>query len=150
MHPRLFHSLALIEPIIREDAPSGPNAAYFSTGRQGIWPSRREAEAYFRRNKAFSLWDARALDKFLWYGLRETPTLLYPTKTSEPKSVTLTTTKHQEVWTYLRPYLISPKNEKEARLFAPDQDVDRRIYLFHRPEMIKTFRNLPNIRPNVL
>lgn len=35
-------------------------------------------------------------------------------------------------------------------MLAPDLSVENAEYLFHRPEMVQTYHNLPNVRPNVL
>ena len=149
MHPRLFHSLALIEPIIQHGAPSGPNAALPSSFRKDLWPSRSAAEASLRQNRFFQSWDLRALNKYLQYGLRETPTVLFP---AEAKSgpVTLTTTKHQEAWSFARSNFVPTPDSHQARLIAPDLDAENRTYYFHRAEMVLAFQDLPSVRPNVL
>ena len=149
MHPRLFHSLALIEPIIQEGAPENfSNVVLSSSLRRDLFPSRTAAEQSFRKNKFYQSWDSRALDKYLQYGLRETPTALYP---EAPNGyVTLTTTKHQEVWSFVRSNFISTPNDRQARLISPDLSEDNMTHLFHRPEMAITFENLPKVRPNVL
>ena len=36
------------------------------------------------------------------------------------------------------------------RLIAPDLDAENATHLFHRPEMVMAFHNLPHVRPNVL
>lgn len=149
LHPRLFHGLALIEPIIQRGPPSGPNAALPSSLRRDLWPSRRAAEASLRKNRFFKAWDSRALDNYLQYGLRETPTALFTTE-AESGSVTLTTTKHQEAWSFLRSNFVSKADDHQARLVAPDLDAENATHLFHRPETVLTFQNLPNVRPNVL
>lgn len=149
IHPRLFHSLALIEPVIQSGSPSGPNAALPSSLRPDLWPSRSAAEASIRGNKFFKRWDSRALDRYLQYGLRRTPTALFPTQ-AESGPVTLTTTKHQEAWSYVRSNFVSMSDDNKARLVAPDLDAENMTHLFHRPEMVLTFLNLPSVRPNVL
>ncbi|KAK0514229.1 hypothetical protein JMJ35_002846 [Cladonia borealis] len=149
LHPRLFHGLALIESIIQEGhTGNAPNVAGSSSLRRDLFPSRTAAEQSFRKNKFYQSWDSRALDKYLEYGLRETPTLLYPEAPNG--SVTLTTTKHQEVWSFIRSNFISMPNDRQARLMSPDLSEENRTYLFHRPEMAMTFESLPKVRPNVL
>lgn len=147
IHPRLFHSLALIEPVIQPSAPPGPNAALPSSLRPDTWPSRSAAEEYFRQGKAYRNWDPRVLDQYLKYGLRDLPNSLVG-KSNGP--VTLTTTKHQEAWTYARSNFVSMSDRHQARLLAPDLSAESADYLFHRSEMVQTFYNLPNVRPNVL
>ena len=150
IHPRLFHGLALIEPVIQPDPPPGPNAALFSTTRLDTWPSQEAAEDSFRKNKAFKNWDKRALDQYLRYGLYEKPNSIPAEVMRAPRPVTLTTTKHQEAWTYLRSNFTSTPDNQQARLLAPDLSEENAACLFHRPEMVLTFRNLPSVRPNVL
>ena len=152
LHPRLLHGLALIEPVIQEGAPSGPNAALPSSYRRDLWSSRSEAEESLRKNKYFQTWDARALANYLRYGLRDAPTAIYPLA-PETDPVTLTTTKHQEAWSFVRsnfaPMTAGPDDRTE-RWVAPDLDAENRTHLFHRAEMGLTFRNLPLVRPSVL
>ena len=147
IHPRLFHSLALIEPVIQPGPPPGPNAALPSSLKPDTWPSRSSAEDFFRKNKAYKNWDSRAFDQYLRYGLRDVPNSS-ASKTNGP--VRLTTTKDQEAWTYARSNFISTSDQHQARLLAPDLSGENAAFLFHRPEMVQTFHNLPNVRPNVL
>ncbi|KAJ6194049.1 toxin biosynthesis protein [Bipolaris maydis] len=69
-----------------------------------------------RHNKYYSKWDERVLQRWLQYGLRNLPTAVYPRhiqvagteahvthEDASADTVTLTTTKHQEVFTFLRP-----------------------------------------------
>lgn len=125
-----------------------------STFRKDLWPSRGAAENEFRKNKYFQAWDSRVLDRYLQYGLRQVPTAIYSypsTDNSVQKdSVTLTTTKHQESWSYLRPNF-EPQSESMDRLLSPD--LDPKIegqQSSHRAEGVITMRNLPHLRPNVL
>ena len=150
MHPRLLTSLILIEPMIRRDHPPGPNAAMLSTLRKDLWPSRAEAEAAFRKNKFFTAWDPRALNNYLTYGLRETPTAIYPG--AQRGSVTLTTTKHQESWSFLRSRFepLTDDSHKE-RLLSPDLEPGKqRQSLFDRAEPGIVQEYLPYVRPSVL
>jgi hypothetical protein len=160
MHPRIFHSLALIEPIIQRSPPSGPNAAFLTSYRPDLWPSRSEAEASFRSSPFFMTWESRVLDRYLQYALRDTPTVLYPASTlagstkPTPSAVTLTTTKHQEAWSYVRsnfaPQSADPIDPTE-RLLSPDLDLtDSGTYLFHRAESIHALQALPHMRPRLL
>ena len=166
LHPRLFHTLALFEPIIQDDVPQGPNAALPSSLRPDFWPSREKAAASFRRNKMFAAWDPRVLDIFIEHGLRKIPTPLYPIDTEgeegtsisreKKDSVTLTTTKHQEAWSYLRNNftprpLGDPSLDEQERLLSPDLDPSLQgIRLFHRAEVVLTNAHLPELRPRVL
>ena len=154
MHPRLFHTLVLMEPVIQREHPPGPNAAMLSTFRPDIWPSRATAEAALSRNRFFKSFDPRVLKAYLMYGLRETPTVVYPNlpaKNGEPP-VTLTTTKHQEAWSYMRPNF-SPTGVDwdHQRLVSPDMNPNEEgRFIFHRAELISSALNLPFVRPSVL
>lgn len=65
--------------------------------------------------------------------------------------MTLTTSKHQEAWSYVQPSL-EPHSEdlNHDRLINPDVDpaAEGRL-LSSRPEMVITMRNLPFVRPSV-
>ena len=156
LHPRLLSTLILIEPVIQTSAPAGPNAALPATYRPDLWNSRTEAESAFRSNKFFQTWDVRVLDEYLKYGLRETPTAVYPLSASVPKdAVTLTTTKHQEAWSYLRSNFEPPDTDSSVdRLLYPDYpeyaSQAETKHAFYRPESSMTVQNLPHVRPSVL
>ncbi|TVY21564.1 Abhydrolase domain-containing protein mpaH [Lachnellula arida] len=133
-------------------APKGPNCALPSSYRPDFWPSRSAAEVATRKTRFFRSWDPRALDNYLQYGLRSTPTAVYP----EPENaggVTLTTTKHQEAWSFIRSNfapMAANQDDRSELLRAPDLSPEHRTHLFHRPEMVAVYRSLPNVRPHVL
>jgi pimeloyl-ACP methyl ester carboxylesterase len=170
MHPRFFESLILVDPVIaRSVARHGSiTPAALSAVRRDRWPSKKAALQSFKKNKFYQVWDPRVLDLWVEYGLRELPTKLYPTVppavepyNPEAVDVTLTTTKHQEVFTFLRAQHNSlrasldgftEEEKKELKkLTHPDLDstwdASAEIY---RPEPIITFDNLPFLRPSVL
>jgi len=157
MHPRLFTTLVLMEPMIQREAPEGPSAVMLSSYRPDLWPSLAAAEAGFRKNKFFASWDRRALENLLKYGLRRIPTAVYPiSPAAKDGSVTLTTTKHQEAWSYFRPNF-EPRQPREGqdlkieRLLSPDLDPERGgTHLFHRAEPGIALEYLPYLRPSVL
>lgn len=154
MHPRLLSTLILIEPVIQGGFPPGPNAAMASTFRPDLWPTRAAAESTFRKNRFFRTWDKRVLDKYLQFGLRNVPTALYPVSADgqavPPDAVTLTTTKHQEVWVYLRSNF-DPQDERQDKLLNPDLDLQTHgQFPFTRAESWITQSNLPRLRPSVL
>lgn len=165
---------------------TGP--AYASTFRRDVWPSRAAAAEQFMRNPFYQRWDPRVLDLWVQHGLRDLPTPLYPTLPAPPPSkntdvaaaataaalsaapvpasptttqetpVTLTTTKHQEVFTFLRPNyplsraapstLPNPPRSTHPDLPLPPQSPHHAP--FYRPEPIATFARLPHVRPPVL
>ena len=161
IHPRLLTSLVLLDPVIQQhllpSIPQGGSPAAASTFRRDLWPSRRAAAESFRKSKFYQAWDERVLDRWLQYGLRDVPTAIYPDDwavSDGEKPVTLTTTKHQEVFTFLRP-TFSGKHEPEKdaidKLIHADFDTSfSNAYPFYRPEPVRTFQNLPYVRPSVL
>lgn len=191
MHPRLLETLILIDPVIQRFGSAQGNyaPAQSSAFRRDRWPSRAAAAEAFKRNKFYQTWDPRVLDRWIQHGLRDIPTLVYPssadkassnlplpaTTTPEPSlapsgpqapEVTLTTTKHQEVFTFLRPiYSTACSSLREASgaaaLSAPSPTRNRLTHPdihpttnpsdpIYRPEPIITFHNLPHLRPSVL
>jgi hypothetical protein len=65
-------------------------------------------------------------------------------------AVTLTTSKHQEAWSYTIPNL-EPESAGLDRLLLPDWNFDSvRNSIFARPECYITSLYLPSIRPSVL
>lgn len=152
MHPRLFHTVVLLDPVIQQHAasPQGPNIAQASTFRRDFWPSRREAEASFKKQKFYQSWDPKVLDLWCRYGIRDTPTSLFP----EAGGATLTTTKHQECMTFLRPSWEAMTEDGQTivnRELVPDMRVDSVTkFPFYRPEAPNTFARLGELRPSAL
>ena len=158
MHPRLFTTLVLLDPVIQQfsSAPpeSGESPARLSTFRRDKWPSRKAAAEGYKRSKFYQAWDPRVIDRLVNFGLRELPTPIYPEPLAEgsEKPVTLTTTRHQEVFTFLRPNFEGSghKNQPVNRSTQPDLDPAwPTIYPFYRSEGPATFLRLPNLRPSV-
>jgi pimeloyl-ACP methyl ester carboxylesterase len=156
MHPRLFRTLVLIDPVIQiyatVPAHVGPNPAQLSTFRRDVWPSREEAAKGFKASKFYQRWDSRVLDRWIQYGLRDLPTGLHPVDPSQPtsKQVTLTTPKHQEVFTFLRPnYDHEGANGKPVNLkVRPDLNPAMpALGNFYRSEGPATFMRLGELRP---
>ncbi|TGO69751.1 hypothetical protein BOTNAR_0007g00320 [Botryotinia narcissicola] len=155
MHPRLLTTLIMLDPVIQQYAstPSGtisPNQ--LSTFRRDLWPSRAAAEASFRKSKAYSKWDSRVLDRWCQYAIRSTPTTIYPNEPSG--STTLTTTKHQECFSFMRPSW-EAFSEDGKTITRPDlipdlHETSPSKYPFYRPEPINTLLRLPQLRPSVL
>ncbi|KAF4344099.1 host-specific ak-toxin akt2 [Fusarium beomiforme] len=149
-HPRLLDSLVLVDPILQIPNPS-ISLAGLSTKRRDIWPSREDAVTKFKQSKFFQAWDPRVLDLWIKYGLRDIPTELYPKDEGSAldERVMLTTSKHQELFNYVRPTYL----EREWESFNdqdPEQNLECTEYPFHRPEPPKIFRQLPELRPSTL
>ena len=153
IHPRLLSTVVLLDPVIQHhaSAPKGPSPALASTFRRDIWPSRAEAEAAFRKQKFYQSWDPRVLDRWCKYGIRETPTSLYP---NEQGAATLSTTKHQECLTFLRPSWEAMSDDGTTivrRDLVPDMSPHSLVkFPFYRPEPPNTLERLGELRPTAL
>lgn len=186
LHPRLFETLILIDPVIQRMVSVSGNIgpAFSSAQRRDRWPSREEAAKAMQKNKFYQTWDSRVFDRWIQYGLRDLPTRLYPETsatpgavpaavTSEPtstptapkpKEVTLTTTKHQEVMTFLRGNFAYREGDKEpssSEYSLSNPNINRRTHPdlvpgpvpqspFYRGESMFVFQLLPHLRPSVL
>ncbi|KAM5360495.1 hypothetical protein ACJZ2D_013724 [Fusarium nematophilum] len=152
LHPRLLTSLVLLDPVIShfastpETTSRGP--AGISMYRREVWPSRAEAAAAFGRSPFYKTWDPRVLERWVDYGVTSVP---------GKDEVTLTTTKHQEVFTFLRPSWDAYDAEGK-RLLRPElvPDLNPNLnsrwptYPVYRPEGPNTVTRLPHVRPSVL
>lgn len=170
LHARLFTSVILIDPVIQRIISSEGNylPAAASARRRDLWPSREAARMAFAKSKFYQTWDPRVLELWIQHGLRDLPTQLYPsandksditstsTSTSETGCpVTLKTTKHQEVLTFMRANFESEANpaptSKPNPLTHPDVDTALHpISPFYRPEAQILFTRLPFLRPSAL
>ena len=149
LHPRLLSSLVLFEPIVHASGSEGKRLAYFSSIRQDLWPSRGHAEAAFRKNKIHGTWDPRVLDRWLRYGLRQLPTKLYPSDAQSPETVTLTTTKHQEGWTYVGPVCEAiPGADQTPTAQLSHNLLSKQPFYRAEPELMLAM--LPFLRPRIL
>ena len=181
MHPRLFTTLIMIDPVIQRRIFAAGNGIYSpakaSTLRREIWPSREEAAKKLKRSKFYQKWDPRVLDLWLKYGLRDLPTYLFPeatppasstplpaitadpttatpSTTPSEKPVTLTTTKHQEVSTFMRANFPTPEYPNPSVDSNPltHSDVDPATAPnspFYSPVPLATFNSLQHLRPSV-
>jgi hypothetical protein len=176
MHPRLFETLILVDPVIQKTSSAKGNyvPVQASAFRRDLWPSREAAIASFKKNKFFQAWDPRVLECWIEHGLRELPTPIYPVSTPTPTTpfpatttteptltpappqplpVTLKTTMHQEVFTFLRGNFPPAADAQWAPTRQTHPDLDARANPqtpFYRPEPIMTFYQLPHLRPSVL
>ena len=159
--PRLFTSLVLLDPVISKFSSTpgsiSTSPATLSVYRRDVWPSRADAIKSFDRSPFYRSWDDRVLKRWTEYGIR-------PTDEDQPDGeVTLATTKHQEVFTFLRPSWEAFDAEgKEVINRAAAPDVDPVIittpdgepfnltWPFYRPEPVSTLAKLPNLRPPTL
>jgi pimeloyl-ACP methyl ester carboxylesterase len=160
LHPRLFTTLVLFDATIIKFGfqPVGPGItpAKGSAFRRELWPSAQEAAESFRRSPFYRSWDPRVLDAFIAHGIRPTPTALFPNE--DAGTVTLATSKHQELFTFFRP--LWPYTEPGGMpnlLKVPDFDPEYHDdfntsapFPFYRPEGPGILRRLPEVRPSVL
>lgn len=152
IHPRLMTTLILLDPVIQKhaSAPKGVNPAEASSFRRDIWPTKEDAIASFTKSKFYKSWDKRVLDAWINHGIRQTPTRLY---SAEDGEVTLSTTKHQEVFTFLRPNFSPQTPDGKSivdRMEIPDLDESDPVKNpFYRPEPSATLARLGHLRPSV-
>jgi pimeloyl-ACP methyl ester carboxylesterase len=120
MHPGLFTALVEIDAVI-EEYPHGNAPAKASARRRDCWPTREAAEDYFRSREFYKRWDPRCLELHLKHGLRDLPTATYPDKAG----VTLATTKHQELYTFLR--CVGPAGNEHVEQHSVPADTWRKL-----------------------
>ncbi|KAH7040661.1 Alpha/beta hydrolase family-domain-containing protein [Microdochium trichocladiopsis] len=171
LHPRLLTSLVLLDPVITKftnrNAGAGVSPARSSTWRRDLWPSRQAAADSFRKSPFYNAWDPRVLQSWIDHAIRDTPTALFPESSQSSSGATLTTTKHQEVFTFFRPLwpALSPGGDGNnngdvtiSRAEAPDFDEDGQqgkisrdvSFPFYRSEGGWVLKRLPHVRPSVL
>ncbi|RMJ21120.1 toxin biosynthesis protein [Aspergillus sp. HF37] len=167
LHPRLLRSLLVIEPFIW-DQDTGTNGVSvllaLTAEKKDVWNDRGQAADKARQK--LRIWDPRVLDRWVQYGYRELPSAIHPDKKTSG-SVTLSTSKHQELLTYLRANFnqhreLGLEDSPESRkvndpppphdpLFQPDMIGG--LYAnqrFYRAEPLMAWRRLPHLRPSVL
>ncbi|TGJ88242.1 hypothetical protein E0Z10_g584 [Xylaria hypoxylon] len=173
LHPRLLTTLVMFDPTIivfdpaRNSGP-GTSPARASTFRRDVWPSRQEAIASFQRSPFYRSWDPRVLEAWNKHAIRDLPTPLFPSDSSESTTpgATLRTTKHQEVFTFFRPLYphmtstpsASSPTHTVSKSGAPDYDpsfesnlpLGQEPFAFYRSEGGVVLSALPAVRPSVL
>ena len=148
-HPRLLSNLALVEPILGDCTREGLFFALHAVQKPDSWSSREEADVLLPKSPPFSHVDARVLQCWMSHGLRA--------RRDSSGGVELTTSKHQEAVTYIRPQFRSMDSGRggvsettRRRLLAdlnPSVDESRRFYC---PAAVITLTRLPELRPGVL
>lgn len=149
-HPRLFSSLVLVDAVIATHHPSHVDGYMqppsMSARRRDVWPSRAAAAAAFQKSPFYQSWDPRVFARWVAHGLTQPDPAL--------PDVTLTTTKHQEVFTFMRPShdALTPDGAAVADPdLVPDMDCTHGVMApIYRPEPGLVFDELPHLRPNVL
>lgn len=199
MHPRLFTSLVLLEPVFDRSIHEcqGPALARASTFRKDAWDSWEEAEAAARKSKKG--WDERVFRKWMEHGYPRVPSVpvsdsgdsIVPksskgdfdvydwlkqrelngnsspeSSSSTPQPVTLKTSKHQEVFSYLRPNFLGVSaigSDRQEHIFHVETETARAAHdvpdligpsdattPFYRAEPVIAHTLLPHLRPSVL
>ncbi|CAG8135270.1 unnamed protein product [Penicillium olsonii] len=149
MHPRLLSSIILLEPYVAVTPRTTDERKLMTlaTLRQDIWPSH--TEAIQKARKAFQAWDKRVFEKWTQFAYRSLPTAIYPS--SQPGSVTLATSKHQELmaYGYPRPRVHTPVilGGKKVDQGAIDALPERQIY---RTEPLLAMKLIGHVAPSVL
>lgn len=169
LHPRLFTTLLLIDPLIQLSPPSmgfgtdPPGPINYTLWRNDVWPSR---EAAIRANRGLIHgWDSRCVDRMAKYFFRDLPTPLYPDveavkarfdaaadTTATP--VTLATPKYHELIAQIRQNF-NARDPTTGRIEIPrathaDMDPLVASIPLYRPEPRSTFRRLGTLRPSCL
>lgn len=166
MHPRLLQSLILLDPVIsRKSTTVEENPSFISkttalsTHRRDIWPSRKAAADSYKKSPFYQSWDPRVLERWLHYGLRDLPTAIHPLdekslrelSDGHGKPVTLSSTRHQEVFTYARPNYDFPPGTNANKVTHPDLDPNLQgSFPFYRSEAVLIYDQLPHLRPSVM
>ncbi|KAK1146880.1 hypothetical protein N8T08_002206 [Aspergillus melleus] len=161
LHPRLFTTVILLDPVIQLNPPpmgfgtEPPSAINFTLYRPDVWPNRKAAMATYA--KIFPAMDPRCLERAAKYMFRDLPTALHPnlpegSDASDPP-VTLTTTKYQDLLGQIR-------ENFSARALDGSIQINRRTHAdmdplaafipMYRPEPRSTFYKLPSLRPSAL
>lgn len=147
LHPRLLHSIALLDPLIWPSAPN-PSASASrlkSTAlRRDRFPDLHTATSKLESHPFFAAWDPRARSRYLQYAFRPAG-----------EGVTLRTPKAQETFMAFRPTLdggIPPPEHPHARRYLPDADPGAELpgAPFVALEPRKAWMLLPGVRPRVL
>ncbi|KAJ5916595.1 hypothetical protein N7504_000610 [Penicillium tannophilum] len=163
LHPRLFTSLSLVEPVISPDifTAKGPLLAVISLKRRDVWKSR--AAAIEKAKTTHKEWDKRVLDRWILHAYRDLPSTTSAQENlpaQVEQAVTLTSSKYQEVLQYLRPNPSShiPVGEEPTSNTPPHDDLlypdiigpPETTTQFYRYEPILAWKMLKHLRPPVL
>ncbi|KAF2772947.1 hypothetical protein EJ03DRAFT_371411 [Teratosphaeria nubilosa] len=131
-----------------------PGAAS-TTFRRDKWPSREAAIDYFSKSPVHKQWDPRVLDLYFDHGLMDLPA----EAEREPGPAALKTPKHQEAvnfaraaWPRSRDQQPTTETVQFERQSHPEAIAVPNVpgNPIYRPEMTKTFEQLPRLRPSCL
>ncbi|PWY96220.1 alpha/beta-hydrolase [Aspergillus sclerotioniger CBS 115572] len=162
IHPRLFSSLVLVEPVIERDFVSGKGPAFakLALSKKDVWRSQAEATAFFK--KTHKNWDSRVLDLWLQHGLKKLrPESDLAEEADSDSPVTLATSKYQEAALYARPNFLNrqmldfeknpdPDTPHDASFHPDVVGPTQAVFPFYRSEPKILWGALKHIRPSVL
>ncbi|KAI6369483.1 hypothetical protein MCOR25_004440 [Pyricularia grisea] len=152
LHPRLFRSIMILEPIVGiwDCDANGTAVMVYSATRHERFPSRDAAKAFFSKHPFYETWDPRIFEAWIRYGLQDDPE-------SKPPAVRLVTPRDQEVFSFLRP--IAQRLSKDGKELEYDESriqdfpfKERRPTedYFYQPSGARLYTMLPHVRPSVL
>ncbi|KAK5169117.1 uncharacterized protein LTR77_006426 [Saxophila tyrrhenica] len=160
LHPSLFTSLVLIEPVIYPEGQVETTLTQmrYMLRRPEQWPSRAAAEKAIRKSPYYGSWDPRVLDRIVRHGLRErqSPKAGDIRKGPEGTPVRTVASKELEVAHIIR---LNDRgvgmqgNEAithEDRRIIPDMDPTCPSAPLYNPFTRQMFFLLPTLRPWVL
>ncbi|KAK5119244.1 hypothetical protein LTR85_007858 [Meristemomyces frigidus] len=155
--------MLLFEPILgssqRDSTYEGLFYAHLTVQKADTWTSRAAAAKHFKCTAPYKGWDARVLEAWMRHGITSTSSMTSNDRIQgRNESVTLTTDKHQEAVTYVRPSPNadvtddSSSNPTIVRIQRPRDLDDRlsRLSHFYCPASSITFNRLPELRPPVM
>ncbi|TLD11787.1 hypothetical protein PspLS_11680 [Pyricularia sp. CBS 133598] len=153
MHPRLFRSVLILEPIlgIWDSSVDGTAVMLYSATRHDHFPSMDAARAFFSQHPFYETWDRRFFEQWLRYGLQDDPEA-----EKGSGAVSLVTPKDLEVFSFLRP--IWQRLSKDGKALEYDetriQDFpfkERRPTedYFYQPAAARIYALLQHVRPSV-
>lgn len=99
IHPRLFEGVMMIDPSISlARSPSLKGMLKYTLQKPDTYASRAEADKQIRKSPFFKTWDPKIVQRYIETAFHTSPTAAIPND-----SVKLTTTKHAEATTLIRP-----------------------------------------------
>lgn len=154
MHPRLFHTMVLVEPAIHMgvDPKMILKQARGMMKRRDGWSSRSDVEAWIQKNPYYKNWDPRTISRFVEYGFIEDE---QPADGGAAKLRSKTPPMIEVTYLY-RPNLgaagsqgpehITAEQKAEVPDIHPNAKLRTPVY---RPEGPIAFNMLPSVRPSV-
>lgn len=155
LHPRLFHSVAFLDPWMAAEwtSPDAKGNWKRGVGRKDKFENTDHAGAVLRKSPVMKRWDQRVFDRFTSSAWRNGPTLLHP---DNGDNVVLKTPKQMELYTSARVNLdnlnTSPETASRVdRLQFPEMKYDlvqKMPYYMPLPKIAGEY--LPHLRPRAL